>query len=287
MGNENGQNETISKAKSSGRRSKAKMKKMKKYQDQDDEDKELAILALQGGRNEKKTKGTAQSEEVRWDKFDAEVLDQLIDLNPLDAQLAAANRLHQLTESTRIDNFSASLAGIIRTVQKFGYEGIQLAENDEGAGDKKQRKTKAEKAAEKEAWREILAEDGIIEDDGDADVGPVDDTAETGKLTGKPMTEDLILYALPVCAPYQTLRNYSYRVKLTPGSQKRGKASKQCLEMFFRTDGGSKRYTELIKAVNENEWVQSICGDVKISAAGASKVMKKQKAGKKRAKNKR
>jgi len=224
---------------------------------------------------------------VRWDKLDAEALEQLIALSSIDAQKAATKRLLQLAESTRVDNFSASLAGIIRTIHKYGYEGIQESET---GTDGKQRKTKAEKEAEKEAWREILAEDGIIENDGSGDMdGPVDDTAEMSKLSGKPLPEDVILYAIPVCAPYATLAQYKFRVKLTPGNQKRGKASKQCVEMFYRTeDAGKKdstntsnRYADMIKAVNDNEWVQAICGDVKISAAGASKAIKKQKASKK------
>lgn len=235
-----------------------------------------------------------ESKTIRWDKLDAEVLEDLVKLDSIEAQVAAAKRLLSLTQSTRVDNFSASLAGIIRTVHKYGFEGIQPIES-EGAGgvaDGKQRKTRAEKAAEKEAWREILAEDGIIEDDGENDGGPVDDTAEIGKLTGKPQQNDLVLYALPICAPYHTLRNYTYRVKLTPGSQRRGKASKQCIEMFNRTDARSidrtaiNHYLELIKGVNVNDWAQIICGDVKISAAGASKVMKKQKAGAKKSKKK-
>lgn len=236
------------------------------------------------------------NDDIRWDKLDAEVLEQLIALDSTDAQKAAATRLLQLTETTRIDNFSASLAGIIRTIQKYGYEGLQ--ESTGGKNDKQRsRKTKAEKEAEKEAWREILAEDGIIEQEGaSANDGPIDDTAEISKLTGKPVPEDVILYALPVCAPYSTLAQYKYRVKLTPGNQKRGKASKQCLEMFYRSEdsnGGKKggksknsnnnsRYIGMIKAANDNEWIQAICGDVKISAAGASKVAKKSKAAKKK-----
>ena len=115
----------------------------------------------------------------------------------------------------------------------------------------------------------------------------VDDTAELGKLTGKPTTQDLVLHAIPVCAPYSVLSQYKYRVKLTPGSVKRGKASKQAVEMFLHSensgkkkqqvDEGTKRDQALIKLVNENEWVQSMIGDVRITSAGASKVTKKQK----------
>ena len=42
-----------------------------------------------------------------------------------------------------------------------------------------------------------------------------------------PREDDVILYALPVCAPYAVLAAYRYKAKLTPGSQKRGKAARQ------------------------------------------------------------
>ena len=221
-------------------------------------------------------------EGVRWDKFDAEVLELLGEMESLDVQLAAANRLLELSNSTRIDNFSASLAGIIRTIKKHG---LKFLDSPAQGGDGKQRKSKADKQAEKEAWQEILAEDGIVDNDGDEDGGAVDDTAELGKLTGKPTTQDVILHAIPVCAPYSVLSQYKYRVKLTPGSVKRGKASKQAVEIFMHNEGGKKNQVDegtkrdqaLVKLVNENEWVQAMIGDVRITSAGASKVTKKQK----------
>eukprot|EP00571_Detonula_confervacea_P013443 CAMPEP_0172305898 /NCGR_PEP_ID=MMETSP1058-20130122/7094_1 /TAXON_ID=83371 /ORGANISM="Detonula confervacea, Strain CCMP 353" /LENGTH=1253 /DNA_ID=CAMNT_0013017635 /DNA_START=32 /DNA_END=3793 /DNA_ORIENTATION=+ len=229
-------------------------------------------------------KVTKGSEGVRWNKFDAEALEQLGEMETLDEQLAAANRLLDLSSSTRVDNFSASLAGIIRTIKKHGVV-FQGGNGAAQGGDGKQRKSKAEKQAEKEAWQEILAEDGIVENDDDEEGGAVDDTSELGKLTGKPTSQDLILHAIPVCAPYSVLSQYKYRVKLTPGSVKRGKASKQSVEIFLRNentkkkpvDEGTKRDQALIKLMNENEWVQTMIGDVRITSAGASKVTKKQK----------
>jgi len=233
---------------------------------------------------------------VRWDKLDAEVLEQLGAMDSLEEKVAAANRLLELSSTTRVDNFSASLAGIIRTIKKHGMvfkDGNNGGGNSTQGGDggKQGRKSKAEKQAEKEAWQQILAEDGIVENDGDDDEGggAVDDTAELGKLTGKPTAQDLILGAIPVCAPYSVLSQYKYRVKLTPGSVKRGKASKQAVDLFLRSndnggkknkqlvDEGAKRDQALIKLVNENEWVQAMIGDVRITSAGASKVTKKQK----------
>ena len=213
---------------------------------------------------------------VRWDKFDADVLEQLKAFD-LEAQMiAASHRLLSLKESCRIDNFSASLAGIIRTINRYGHEGLGNGlEKSDG-----KRRNKAEKIAEEESWKNKLAEEGIVDEINEGgDV--VDDTAELCKLTGKPVNEDLVLFAVPVCAPYQSLSKYSYRVKLTPGNMKRGKASRQCIEMFLRDKSrstGSDHSRDLIKKVADNEWVQAICGDVKISAAGASKQLQKSKA---------
>jgi len=225
---------------------------------------------------------------LRWDKFDSDILEQLIEMNSEEEQLAATKRLLFLKSTTRVDNFSASLSGIIRTIRKHGFENLEMDLNTAvtESGAEAKRKTKLEKEAEDVAWKATLAEEGIIDEDLDQDA--IDDTAEISKLTGKPQAEDAILYALPVCAPYQSLSQYKYRVKLTPGNQKRGKAAKQCVEILAKPDGDKtadgERCRELIKNVSDNDWIQTICADVKISAAGASKMVKKQKAGGKKGK---
>lgn len=242
-------------------------------------------------------KAVTVNDQVRWDKLEADVLEQLLSLEEVEVQEAVAKRLLQLSETSRVDNFSSSLAGIIRTAQKYGHQGlIDTTNNNAKDGNMSKhrgRKTKQEKEAEKQSWREILSEDGAMDVNEDGNDDAVDDTAEISKLTSKPLPEDVILHALPVCAPYSTLSQYKYRVKLVPGNMKRGKASKQCLEIFLQNQNAksgkgpdvqnsdmtiNSRYVDLIKAINDNEWVQAICGDVKISSAGASKVMKKSKA---------
>lgn len=42
-------------------------------------------------------------------------------------------------------------------------------------------------------------------------------------LTGNPLSSDILLYAVPVCGPYSALQSYKYRVKIIPGSAKKGK----------------------------------------------------------------
>ena len=44
-------------------------------------------------------------------------------------------------------------------------------------------------------------------------------------LTGNPLPNDILLYAVPVCGPYSAIQSYKYRVKIIPGSAKKGKGS--------------------------------------------------------------
>lgn len=117
-------------------------------------------------------------------------------------------------------------------------------------------------------------------------------------FTGSPLPHDLVLFAMPMCAPYSSLGKYKYKVKLTPGSQKKGKAAKQAMEHFFSsnlreekqqgTSGNKARkpkedeeddeatpdveplvvQRELMKCIPENELVNCLVGPLKISAPG-------------------
>jgi NFACT protein C-terminal domain len=171
--------------------------------------------------------------------------------------------------------------GIIRTIRKHGYENMETSIDPTDA-----LKRKSEKNPNVSKGEKKLDEDGLDDSEGDEDV--VDDTAELSKLTGKPHPEDLLLFAVPVCAPYQSLSQYTYRVKLTPGNMKRGKSSKQCLDILLKTPNnvtaGMEKHFELMKKVADNDWVQAICADVKISAPGASKAVKQQKLKNKKSK---
>ena len=46
-------------------------------------------------------------------------------------------------------------------------------------------------------------------------------------LTGAPLQKDILLHALPVCGPYSALQTCRFKLKLVPGSQKKGKAARQ------------------------------------------------------------
>ena len=70
-----------------------------------------------------------------------------------------------------------------------------------------------------------------------------------------------------MCAPYSALAGYTYRVKLTPGAQKKGKAGKQALGMFAAA-ARSERHRELIRAVVDDDAIRVMLPNVKVAAPG-------------------
>lgn len=131
-----------------------------------------------------------------------------------------------------------------------------------------------------------MGNQGFLSGESGEDVG--DDQEDINRLTGKPHPDDVLLSAVPVCAPYHSINQYTYRVKLTPGAMKRGKASKQCVDLLLKMKSsnnsnlGIPRELDLIKQVGDNDWVQTICANVKISSAAASQTAKKHKANNKK-----
>ncbi|CAG9863169.1 unnamed protein product [Phyllotreta striolata] len=85
-------------------------------------------------------------------------------------------------------------------------------------------------------------------------------------LTGIPVSEDELLFAVPVVAPYNTLSNYKFKVKLTPGTAKRGKAAKTAVAMFLKERAIIQREKDLLKAVRDEQVARNIPGKVKLSA---------------------
>lgn len=59
-----------------------------------------------------------------------------------------------------------------------------------------------------------------------------EETKMLNSLTWRPLDGDILLFALAVVAPYQTMHSFKYKVKLTPGTGKRGKAAKSAIALF-------------------------------------------------------
>ena len=66
-----------------------------------------------------------------------------------------------------------------------------------------------------------MVEDVDPEDEASAAIVEV---STLSTLTGQPVDEDTLLFALPFCAPFSALQKFKYKAKLLPGTQKRGRS---------------------------------------------------------------
>uniref|UniRef100_A0A4W4EP04 Ribosome quality control complex subunit NEMF n=1 Tax=Electrophorus electricus TaxID=8005 RepID=A0A4W4EP04_ELEEL len=94
-------------------------------------------------------------------------------------------------------------------------------------------------------------------------------------LTGQPYLDDVLLFAVPVCAPYTALSNYKHKVKLTPGTQKKGKAARTAVFSFMRAKESSTREKDLFRSVKDTDLSRNMPGKVKVSAPNLLAAKKK------------
>lgn len=113
-------------------------------------------------------------------------------------------------------------------------------------------------------------------DDVDPDA-PGSEEAENllNSLTGQPDPEDILLFSVPVCAPYTAMTSYKYKVKLTPGTQKKGKAAKTALNSFMHSKEASSREKDLLRSVKDTDLSRNMPGKVKVSAPNLLSAKKK------------
>ncbi|NXH96856.1 NEMF factor, partial [Pachycephala philippinensis] len=104
---------------------------------------------------------------------------------------------------------------------------------------------------------------------------PQESEALLDSLTGQPHPEDILLFAVPICAPYTAMTNYKYKVKLTPGTQKKGKAAKIALHNFMQSKEASAREKDLFRSVKDTDLSRNIPGKVKVSAPHLQNMKKK------------
>ncbi|XP_062863885.1 ribosome quality control complex subunit NEMF-like [Trichomycterus rosablanca] len=124
-------------------------------------------------------------------------------------------------------------------------------------------------------------EDHAEQDDKEAeDLDQENPGAEEGEnfldsLTGQPHPDDVLMFAVPVCAPYTALSNYKHKVKLTPGTQKKGKAARTAVFSFMRARETSAREKDLFRSVKDTDLSRNVPGKVKVSAPNLLAAKKK------------
>ncbi|KAI1876025.1 uncharacterized protein JN550_001521 [Neoarthrinium moseri] len=126
-----------------------------------------------------------------------------------------------------------ALIGATAGQKKAEAEAKAKAEREAAqAAAKERRKAQHQKqqreTAEHEEVRKMMLEEGVDMLDADE----AEKTTPLDSLVGTPMVGDEILEAIVVCGPYSAIGKLKYKVKLQPGSQKKGKAVKEILEAW-------------------------------------------------------
>ncbi|KAI9799115.1 MAG: hypothetical protein M1825_004882 [Sarcosagium campestre] len=129
------------------------------------------------------------------------------------------------------------------------------------------------------------AEGGTVDKVNDEDISDEADGSSAAvtsldTLIGNPLPGDELLAAIPVCAPWSALSKYKYKVKLQPGSTKKGKAVREILGRWtssaVRTDAHAQdverawpRELELLKAWRDVEVLGVVpVGKVRVMIGG-------------------
>ncbi|KAJ5374269.1 Protein of unknown function DUF3441 [Penicillium concentricum] len=161
----------------------------------------------------------------------------------------------------------------------------------EAEAQRQRRRAQHERAAEAERKRQAqFMENGTDDYNEETAAAEAADLTWIPALVGTPTTDDEIIAAIPVCAPWAALGRYKYKVKLQPGSVKKGKAVKEIIGRWVSetTTGKVKkehaedvgisrvdaerlreREGELIKGWKDTEIINTmVVGKVRIMTAG-------------------
>lgn len=84
-----------------------------------------------------------------------------------------------------------------------------------------------------------------------------------------------------MCAPYNSIKDNRFKIKLVPGGLKKGKAARNILHFFMNSNELTENEKPLVRCLPQQEIINSLIGNVKLAGAGLLKLQQKQKADKK------
>lgn len=227
-----------------------KMKKIKdKYGDQDEEDRQAAMDLLHGAQSERKGKRKQKKEWTKEPKTQRGQKQKPKEKEGNVFQRAA----EELAPPEAMDNLDDESGGNTHGKKSAGEEPQKAKNNEEGENDAD---------SDEDEVNKMLEEEGFG-----------DSTDLLGTLTGKPTAEDILHYAIPVIAPFNSVRDYKvsqttfqtfverrttiftfqYHIKMTPGTGKKGKTAKQAIQIFCAMKESLEKETQLMKAAKEEE----------------------------------
>ena len=261
------------------RTKKKKQRKQSKYQDQDEDERELAKAFLASG-GEKKNRDRKARKELRKSKMaarklassgisQAEVTEEGI--AELTQRLEKVVDVADSSEDTDDAVNDATSTGADVSGKEADHTAVHMKEEARDTGGRDPSRSKQPSGQGRGPELE------------DEDFPEQFQTNLLDQLTGMPKAGDELLCALPVVAPYTTLASYKYSIKLLPGTQKKGKAYKQAIELVKAKFKGSAQTRELslMEAISLEEGINAMLGAVSLQSAGMQKIRQQHKDRKK------
>ncbi|CAK0786952.1 hypothetical protein CVIRNUC_010166 [Coccomyxa viridis] len=255
-----------------GKRSKLRRAR-EKYAHQDEEDRQLALEVLAPAGKKKSTKEKRELRKAK--KRDTTEESTLAARKATPEELAAAGaRLGPRAQAEAEERRAAEEAAAAQ------QQASSTEESDSAQSEAEQPEAalKAEGSRDAKEIAAILAEENV-------ELLPEEDKEklqELDSLTGQPRATDILLYAIPMCAPYSALQSYKLKVKMTPGSQRKGRAARQAADLLARAQDATAREKDLLKSVPETEVISAMIGNVKLAMPGLSKMVTEQRKGRKK-----
>ncbi|KAG9241850.1 putative nuclear export mediator factor Nemf [Calycina marina] len=121
------------------------------------------------------------------------------------------------------------LLGSVAGQQKAEAEAKAKAAKEAELAFQKERRRAQHQRAQKEIAEHEAARKAMLEEDMGMDEEEEQRLTSIDALVGTPLPGDEILEAIPMCAPYDAMNKCKYKVKLQPGTVKKGKAVKEIL----------------------------------------------------------
>ena len=117
--------------------------------------------------------------------------------------------------------------------------------------------------------REVEDESPAVRAAAEAAAAADTDASALAALVMAPRGDDILTHVVPMLCPYSVALACKYRVKLVPGSLKKGKAGQAAAHAFevLAKASGTARETELIHALTDVDLSAPILGNVKVVAA--------------------
>eukprot|EP00835_Amoeboradix_gromovi_P001083 NODE_43_length_28809_cov_0.237200.p2 type:complete len:830 gc:universal NODE_43_length_28809_cov_0.237200:15161-12672(-) len=98
------------------------------------------------------------------------------------------------------------------------------------------------------------------------------------QLFGDIQESDEIEFGVAVCAPYDVMKNYKYKVKLTPGTEKKGKSAKTAMQLFLANKDLKESEKQALRLLSIDDMIRTIPNKCKVSAPNLESIKRKLKS---------